>query len=89
MFSFGHVADGNIHLVVGKQEQSDALIHEINTVIYGPLQSIGGSVSAEHGIGVHKKEYLHLCRSTEEIGLMKVMKAALDPDGLLNQGKIF
>lgn len=88
-YSFGHIADGNIHLIVGKSGQSEEYIHEINQIVYGPLQEIGGSVSAEHGIGVHKKKYLHLCRSETEIQLMKTLKQSLDPSGILNQGKIF
>lgn len=88
VYAFGHMADGNIHLIVGKEEQSQELINQINEVVYGPLQSIGGSVSAEHGIGVHKKEYLPLCRTPEEISLMKTLKKVMDPKCLLNQGKV-
>ncbi len=87
--AFGHVADGNIHLIVGKKEQTDQLIHQINTVVYAPLKELGGSVSAEHGIGEHKKPYLHLCRSEAEIQLMKTLKRSLDPHNILNRGKIF
>ncbi|MEL6388992.1 MAG: FAD-linked oxidase C-terminal domain-containing protein, partial [Bacteroidota bacterium] len=85
---FGHVADGNIHLVVGKSEQNDQLIHRINQVVYDPLQDLGGSISAEHGIGRHKKAYLHLCRSDEEIQLMQLVKKSLDPNRILNPGKV-
>jgi FAD/FMN-containing dehydrogenase len=49
---------------------------------------MGGSISAEHGIGHHKKRYLHYSRSTEEIQLMKTLKLALDPGNILNPGKI-
>lgn len=87
-FAFGHVADGNIHFIVGKSEQTESLIKQINDCIYQPLQAIGGSVSAEHGIGLHKKAYLSLCRSPEEIALMKSLKHALDPLNLLNRGKV-
>ena len=88
VYTFGHMADGNIHLIVGKQEQSAELISQINDVVYGPLQAIGGSVSAEHGIGVHKKKYLHLCRTPQEIQLMKTMKQVMDPKSILNRGKV-
>jgi len=87
--TFGHVADGNIHLIIGKNESSQELTNSINEVIYRPLKTIGGSVSAEHGIGVHKKAYLHLCRSDEEINIMKTIKRSLDPNNLLNRGRIF
>lgn len=88
VYAFGHMADGNIHLIVGKEEESEELISQINDVVYGPLKSIGGSVSAEHGIGVHKKKYLPLCRTSEEINLMKTLKQVMDPKGILNRGKV-
>jgi len=87
-YPFGHIGDGNIHLTVGKRDTSQQLTNAINDVIYSPLKAIGGSVSAEHGIGLHKKRYLHLCRTETEISLMKTLKQALDPKGLLNRGKV-
>jgi FAD/FMN-containing dehydrogenase len=75
--------------MVGKDSLSPALKKEIDHCIYDGLQAIGGSVSAEHGIGTHKKAYLDLCRTSEEIMLMKTLKKTLDPKGLLNPGKIF
>lgn len=88
VFAFGHVADGNIHFIVDKENESAALKKEIDLTVYGPLKALGGSVSAEHGIGIHKKAYLELCRSPEEISLMKVLKRSMDPDGILNPGKV-
>lgn len=88
IFAFGHVADGNIHFIIGKENDGDALRLKINDIIYGPLQDIGGSVSAEHGIGLHKKAYLELCRTSEEIQLMNHLKRSLDPKNLLNRGKV-
>ncbi len=87
--TFGHVADGNIHFIVGKSEQNDTIINEINDIIYQNLQELNGSVSAEHGIGVHKKAYLGISKSESEIALMKTLKRTLDPNNILNQGKIF
>lgn len=87
-FAHGHVADGNIHFLVGKNDNTPELISKINNIIYNPLKALGGSVSAEHGIGVHKKQYLNLCRSKEEIQLMQSLKVAMDPKGILNRGKI-
>ena len=89
VFIFGHVADGNIHIVVDRKTQESDLIQAINEIVYTPLQTIGGSVSAEHGIGLHKKSFLHLCRTPEEIQLMKTLKTALDPRGILNANLIF
>lgn len=85
---FGHVADGNIHFIVGKKNGSKELTNQINEIVYSPLKALGGSVSAEHGIGLHKKNYLSLCRTEEEIGLMRILKKALDSRGILNRGKV-
>lgn len=88
VYTFGHIADGNIHFIVGKSEESAALIKKINDIVYLPLQAIGGSVSAEHGIGLHKKNYLPICRTPAELQLMKSLKQMMDPKGILNPGKI-
>jgi len=86
--AFGHIADGNVHFIIGKREQNDQLIKKINDIVYLPLQAIGGSVSAEHGIGLHKKKNLPICRTPAEIQLMKALKQTMDPRGILNPGKI-
>jgi FAD/FMN-containing dehydrogenase len=57
--------------------------------VYEPLRDIRGSVSAEHGVGLEKKPYLGISRSADEIALMRTVKKALDPRGILNPGKIF
>ena len=88
VFTFGHVADGNIHFVVGKNSQSDTLIDRINHCVYSPLKAIDGSISAEHGIGVHKKSFLGTSRTEQEIQLMKTIKKMLDPKNILNPGKV-
>jgi len=87
-FAFGHVADGNIHFIIGKENESIELKKQIDLTVYNPIKNLGGSVSAEHGIGVHKKSYLKFCRTEEEILLMQVLKKALDPKGILNPGKV-
>ena len=84
VYAFGHVADGNIHFIIGKTRSDDDLRLRINELVYAPLRELGGSVSAEHGIGTHKKAYLHLSRSPEEIALMRLLKNSLDPQGILN-----
>lgn len=88
-FVFGHMADGNIHLIIGKSNGSQELTNRVNDIVYAPLPAYGGSVSAEHGIGTHKKPYLHYSRSQEEISLMQSLKKMMDPLGILNPGKIF
>lgn len=87
-FAHGHVADGNIHFLVGKSNDTQEVIDKVNDIVYNPLKALGGSISAEHGIGIHKKRYLLLCRSQEEIQLMQALKLAMDPRTILNRGKI-
>jgi FAD/FMN-containing dehydrogenase len=57
--------------------------------VYEPLRAIKGSVSAEHGIGLEKKSYLNISKTEEEIKLMKKLKKSLDPNNILNPGKVF
>jgi len=87
-FVFGHIADGNIHLIVGKTSNNQSITDRINEIVYTPLSALGGSISAEHGIGLHKKSFLPVCRTPEEITLMKQIKKTLDPKNLLNPGKV-
>lgn len=86
---FGHIADGNIHLVVGKSDNKLAHSQKIETVVYQNLKKYLGSVSAEHGIGLLKKPFLDTSKSKAEIALMKTLKQAIDPKNLLNPGRIF
>jgi FAD/FMN-containing dehydrogenase len=85
---FGHVADGNLHVSVCLCGQVASEI-DIEQVVYAIVSNRRGSISAEHGIGLLKKEFLHLSRSAEEIALMRAIKKAMDPNGILNPGKIF
>ena len=87
-YPFGHVADGNMHLIVGKQNDSQKLTQQINEVVYQPLAAVKGSISAEHGIGLDKKPYLHLSRSQDEINIMKGLKQLFDSKNILNPGRI-
>ena len=87
-YPFGHVADGNMHLIVGKENNSQQLNKQINEIVYQPLAAVKGSISAEHGIGMDKKPYLQLSRSQDEIKLMKGLKQLFDPKNILNPGRI-
>ena len=87
--TYGHVADGNLHLVVGYPADQPEQKKRINDLVYRSIGDLGGSVSAEHGVGLEKKPYLALSRSPAEIALMRSLKAAIDPHGLLNPGRIF
>jgi FAD/FMN-containing dehydrogenase len=89
MFTFGHLGDGNIHLAISAGPASGVAREAVENIVYRPLGALGGSVSAEHGIGLEKKPYLAWCRSDAEIGVMKALKRTLDPQGILNPGKIF
>lgn len=85
---FGHVGDSNIHIGVkvcpGEQPEAD-----IEDLVYQAVGDWHGSVSAEHGIGTLKRDYLHHSRSPSELQLMKLLKTAMDPQNILNPGKVF
>lgn len=86
---FGHLGDGNLHLITGVGDGSAEARHGVEAIIYGCLRPRGGSISAEHGIGTEKKPWLSVSRSDAELALMRTLKQALDPKGILNPGKIF
>ena len=88
LWTFGHMGDGNLHFAIhaGTDESSHPIVE---SCVYEPLRSIGGSVSAEHGVGLEKKPYLDISRSANELNLMQTLKRSLDPKGILNPGKIF
>ncbi|MDA0824573.1 MAG: FAD-binding oxidoreductase, partial [Proteobacteria bacterium] len=88
-YTFGHIADGNIHFAITVPDRDEAIHLGVERAVYEPLRPYGGSISAEHGIGLEKKEYLPISRSDTEIKLMRHLKHALDPRGILNPGKIF
>ena len=88
-YAFGHMGDGNLHLFIHCGNNDAANRHQVEEMVYKPLQQIGGSITAEHGVGLEKKAWLHLSRSETEIQLMKTLKKALDPQGILNPGKVF
>ena len=84
---FGHVADSNLHLSV-RSNGDPAWEHQVEELVYATVGEWKGSISAEHGIGLHKKPFLHFSRTPEEMALMRQLKAALDPKGTLNPGKV-
>ena len=85
---FGHLGDGNLHLAIRPEETNAGTHAEVENIVYAPLAKIGGSVSAEHGVGLEKKPYLHLSRNEAEIALMRKLKQSFDPNNILNPGKI-
>lgn len=86
---FGHIGDGNVHIIIRVGPETLKLHTAIDDIIYGLISELNGAVSAEHGIGIMKKQYLPFSRSAEEISLMKALKDTLDPQGILNPGRIF
>ena len=91
---FGHIGDGNLHINILKPDgmaQADfvADCERVTKVLAGALQRHGGSISAEHGIGLVKRPYLGCTRSEAEIAAMRAIKAVFDPAGIMNPGKLF
>ncbi|HSV85076.1 MAG TPA: FAD-linked oxidase C-terminal domain-containing protein, partial [Levilinea sp.] len=90
LWVFGHLADGNLHIHIwGDTIDLERDRAHVQSIVYNPLKSLGGSISAEHGIGLLKKPYLALSLTTEELVVMRQIRAVLDPAGILNPGKIF
>jgi FAD/FMN-containing dehydrogenase len=89
---FGHLGDGNLHYNLSRPlGENDAFIartEEVNRIVYDQVAERGGSISAEHGIGQLKRELLPDYKSAVEIDLMRRIKQAFDPRGLMNPGKV-
>jgi D-lactate dehydrogenase (cytochrome) len=91
--SFGHLGDGNIHYNVVQPEGADkaaflACWDEVNAVVFGVVAKHGGSISAEHGVGVMKRDLLPKVKHPVALDLMRALKRTLDPKGILNPGKV-
>jgi FAD/FMN-containing dehydrogenase len=94
LVNFGHLGDGNLHYNVQAPEGGDAAAflrereREINGIVYDAVRAHGGSISAEHGIGVLKRDELPHYKDATALALMRAVKRALDPQGLLNPGRV-
>lgn len=91
---FGHIGDGNLHLNILKpadlaNKEFFAKCVNVNKWVFDIVEKYQGSISAEHGVGIVKKDYLQYTRSPEEISVMKGIKRVFDPKGIMNPGKIF
>ena len=91
--AFGHLGDGNVHLNLSQPEGADrsaylAQWREMTALVDDIATRLGGSISAEHGIGRLKRDTLARHKSSVEIGLMQSVKQAIDPRGLMNPGKV-
>jgi FAD/FMN-containing dehydrogenase len=82
------MGDSNLHIAVSIGASDEAALHAVDEIIYGVVRDFSGSISAEHGIGILKRDFLHYSRSPEELALMRAIKRALDPNGILNPGKV-
>jgi FAD/FMN-containing dehydrogenase len=88
MLFYGHAGDGNLHAVVKLDPNDAAAEAKVEGAVYECVRDLGGSISAEHGIGLAKRKYLSYTRSPAEVALMRSIKGALDPDNLMNPGKV-
>jgi len=93
IIAFGHVGDGNVHYNCGKSGAQDAKAFyaqapEVNRIVYDVVNELGGSISAEHGLGVLKREEIKRYKSALELELMRSIKRTLDPRNLMNPGKV-
>ncbi|MHA6261769.1 FAD-binding oxidoreductase [Arenibacterium sp. CAU 1754] len=89
LFIGGHLADGNLHLMAKSLRPGDQPVADIESIVYGLVGELGGSISAEHGIGMVKRAHLGQSRTPAELTLMRSLKQTLDPLNLLNPGRVF
>ena len=89
MLFYGHAGDGNLHALLSIRRMDKQVQQTFDDAIYGVVRCFGGSIAAEHGVGTSRRDYLGWSRSDSEIALMRSIKQALDPKGILNPGKIF
>jgi FAD/FMN-containing dehydrogenase len=87
VYAFGHVGDGNVHYNVGP-ERLVAERPAVNRIVYDTVAELGGSISAEHGLGQLKRDEIRAHKSALELELMRLLKRALDPRGIMNPGKV-
>ncbi|WP_409490936.1 FAD-binding oxidoreductase [Amycolatopsis sp. cmx-11-12] len=85
---FGHLGDDNVHIAVATGERDRNRKPEVEHIVYGVVADDGGSISAEHGVGFEKRDYLSYTRSADEIGMMRQLKHLFDPRGILNRGRL-
>jgi FAD/FMN-containing dehydrogenase len=93
LIAFGHVGDGNIHYSACRSDRLDSTVlneraEEVTQAVHELAMTFKGSISAEHGVGRLKRDELEVLRPTAATGAMKAIKQALDPQGLLNPGRV-
>jgi FAD/FMN-containing dehydrogenase len=85
---YGHAGDGNLHAIVSIGRMDKEVQLGFDVAIFDAVRNVGGSIAAEHGIGISRAPFLSWTRSESELKLMRVIKNAIDPDGILNPGKM-
>jgi FAD/FMN-containing dehydrogenase len=88
---FGHAGDGNYHptyVTAADDHDAEARIEAVRADLYAEVLTLGGSISGEHGTGLSKRAYLEGQVGTRSLAAMRAIKSALDPDGILNPGKV-
>ena len=90
---YGHIGDGNLHLNILKPERLSVTAfyercHAISPLIFELVAARDGSISAEHGVGTLKRDFLNYSRSTDELEIMRALKAVFDPNQIMNPGKL-
>jgi FAD/FMN-containing dehydrogenase len=90
---FGHIGDGNVHFNLSQPEAADkaeflARWDELSEIVHGVALALGGSISAEHGVGLMRRAEIARVKDTVTLDLMRALKAALDPKGIMNPGKV-
>jgi FAD/FMN-containing dehydrogenase len=88
VYIVGHLADGNIHLTINAAVPITERYAEIAPIVYAGLKELGGSFSAEHGIGLEKRDSLEHWAGKASLRLMRSVKAVFDPKGIMNPGKV-
>ena len=85
---YGHIGDSNLHISVMMEGHGPEVMHDVDAVVYDAVRAMKGSVSAEHGVGTLKRAWLGHSRGPAELAVMRRLKQALDPKGILNPGKL-
>jgi len=86
--NFGHIGDSNLHLTVDANSDGDITEQAVDDIVYACVEQFKGSISAEHGIGILKRDYLHHSVTPQALDMMSVVKKALDPLNILNPSKV-
>lgn len=88
IYILGHIADGNLHLLIRPNAERENIHYTCDEIVYGLLKGVDGSVSAEHGIGIEKIDWLHQSRTSAELDLMGLLKRTMDTKNILNRGRV-